>query len=298
MRGASPARVTSLACAVLLAGVAALVTPPPRHAIAVDQDDEIQKEEAKKRKERYTNWMRDYSKDTTVQVKMPGEDEESTAELASTPVFRYSSQTIADDATLWLWTRDARPVALQKVEVNNYGGGRQWTICFGSVSEGLVTARWPGTRRYAATQPGVTYRPIPGAAAPSDRAKTRTAQLKTLKGRFSGLIDFTADGKGGTEMTAITTPLYEYADKDSKLPLGAIFSMVHGKGNLNPGFLLILEARPIGAGKWRWEYGSVRLGTGQVLLRLDDVEVWRQGPAGRDRIFDNWTYYFMPREFE
>src|SRR5260370_37819137 len=231
--------------------------------------------------------MRDYSKDTIVSVKMPGDDDESTADLVPTPVFRYSSQVIADDATLWIWTRDARPVALQKVEVNNFGGGRMWTICFGSVSEGLVNARWPGARRYSATQPGVTYRPIPGAEAPGEKARSRTAQLKILKGRFTGVVD-NGDGKGGTEMKAITTPLYEYADKDSKLPLRAIFSMVDDKGNLNPGFLLLIEARPDGDGKWRWEYGGVRLGTGGVLLRLDAAEVWRQGPvAVTDHIHAN-----------
>jgi len=287
-------RVTSLAVSILLAAMAVQLISPPS-TVADDQDDEIQ--EAKKRKERYTNWMRDYSKDTTVRVTMPDEDEESIAELASTPIIRYSSQTIADDATLWLWTRDARPVALQKVEVNNYGGQWKWTICFGSISEGLVNVRWRGERTYAATAPGITYRPIPRADAPSDTARSRTVQLKALKSRFSGLTGFDADGKGGKEMTPITTPLYEYADKGSKLPLGAIYSMVNKKGDLNPGFLLILEARPVGDGKSRWEYANFRLGTGQVLLRLDDVEVWRQEPA-KGMIFDNWTYYFLRRDFE
>jgi hypothetical protein len=293
MRIFRPVRVTSLAISILLAAVAVQLVSPC-YAVADDQDEEIQ--EAKRRKERYTNWMREFTKDTSVRVTMPGEDEETAAELVPNPIFRYSSKKFADDATLCIWTRDGRPVAMQKVEVNNIGG-TWWTICFGSVSEGLVTARWRGDRTYAATAPGVTYRPIPRAEAPSDKAKARTAQLKTLKSRFSGLTGFNADGKGGLEMTPITTPLYEYADKESKLPLGAIYSMVNSNGALNPGFLLILEARPIGDGEWRWEYGSVRLGTGQVLLRLDDVEVWKQEPA-KGMVFDNWTYYILRRDFE
>jgi len=298
MRRFDSARLTPLVFAVSLASAAAALGPLARDVTGGDQGDEIQKEEMKRRKERYTNWMRDYSKDTTVRVKMPGDDE-STADLVPTPIFRYSSQVIADDATLWIWTRDARPVALQKVEVNNFGGGRMWTICFGSVSEGLVSVGWREGRQYSATQPGVKYRPIPGADAPGDRAKTRISQLKSLKGRFSGVVGLKADGNGGTEMKAITTPLYEYSDKDSKLPLGAIFSMVDDKGNLNPGFLLILEARPDGDGKWRWEYGGVRLGDSAVLLRLDDAEVWRQRAVEvTDQIHDNWTFYFMRRDFE
>src|SRR5260370_1766730 len=117
------ARLTRLIFAVLLVSATAALAPLVRDVSGDDQDDEIQKEEMKRRKERYTNWMREYSKDTTVRVKMPGDDDEATADLVPTPVFRYSSQVIADDATLWIWTRDARPVALQKVEVNNFGGG-------------------------------------------------------------------------------------------------------------------------------------------------------------------------------
>jgi len=301
MRGSSPARVATLACAVLLAGAAVFLMPWPRDAIADDLEDDFQKDEAKQRKERYTNWMRDFSKDTTLHVTMPGEEDETLAERVPNPIFRFNTKAIADDGTLWIWTRDARPVALQKEEVCNYGGARLWTICFASVSEGLVTARWPGGRRYAATQPGVTYRPIPGAESPSDKAKTRTAQMKALKGRFSGLIgQLSADEEGAMRVKAITTPLYEYADKDSKLPLGAIFSMVEDKGEMNPGLLLILEARPDGKGKSRWEYGVVRLGMGQFLLRLDDQEVWRSDAvtSPSHQVHDNWTFYFIPRKFE
>jgi hypothetical protein len=280
-------------------------------AVADDQDDEIQaqKEEAKQRKERYTTWMRDFSKGSAVRVTMPGEDEDTEADLVGNPVFRFHTQEItnggtleiADDGTLWIWTVDSRPVAVQKLEVCNIGG-RLWTICFGSVSEGLVTVNWPGERRYRAMQPGVKYRPIPGAEAPSDKALTRNAQLKALKSRFTGLLGrFIADEKGAVEVKPITTPLYQYADKDSKLPLGAIFSMVNDKaGALNPGLLLILEARPDGTGKWRWEYGIVRLGMGQQLVRLDGVEVWRSAAVTtiNDQIHDNWTFYFIKREFE
>jgi len=280
--------------------MAAILAQPLRGAIADDQADEIEKDEAKKRKERYTTWMRDFAKDTTLRVTMPGEDEETLADLVPNPIFRFNTKAIADDGTLWIWTRDGRPVALQKEEVCNYGG-RLWTICFASVSEGIVTAHWPEARRYRATEPGVKYLPIPGTEAPSDKARTRTAQMKTIKDRFSGLNGrFVADEKGALELKPITSPLYEYADKDTKLPLGAIFSMVEDKGEMNPGLLLILEARPDGKGKLRWEYAIVRLGMGQVLLRLDDKEVWRSSAvtSNRDQVHDNWTFYFIPRKFE
>ena len=300
MRGPRFARLSY----ALLFVAAAVFLPPLMHiAIADAQDDEIQKEkdERRKRKERYANWMRDFSKDTTIRVKMAGENEEQTAQLMATPIIRYSTLTIADDATVWAWTQAGRPVAVHKVEVNNYGGGRQWTICFASLSEGLVTARWPVGRQYAAKQPGLKYRPIPGAEAPGNSAKARTAQMKALKARFTGRVaPGNVDNKEATEMKTATTPLYQYVDEESKLPLGAIYSMIDEKGDLNPGILLLLEVRPDEEGKLRWEYAGARLGMGQMLLRLDDAEIWRSDAVTnvRDQVHDNWTFYFTPRDFE
>src|SRR5262245_8718058 len=149
-----------LAIWVSLAAGLALFQPASRAALADDTDDD-EKQEAQARKERYTNWMRTYAEGTNIRLQGKGDEQKQTAELVPNPVFRYSDEQRAiPDATLWVWTRNARPVAFQKVEGNNHGGGQMWTICFASLSEGLLRVRWPGEREYASRKPGVHFDPI------------------------------------------------------------------------------------------------------------------------------------------
>src|SRR5262249_52900191 len=156
-----------LAIAVSLVAGLALFQPTSRAARADDADD-AEKQEAQSRKERFTNWMRTYAEGTNIRLQGKRDEEEQTAEMVANPVFRYSDEQRAiPDATLWVWTRNARPVAFQKVEGNNHGGGQMWTICFASLSEGLLRVRWPGARQYASRKPGVHFDPIPRSEPPA-----------------------------------------------------------------------------------------------------------------------------------
>ena len=270
-------------------------------ACADDPVDDAEKQAALARKERYTNWMRTYAEGTRIKIAAAGEadaDEEQLAELVPNPVFRYSDEERAiPDATLWVWTRDGRPVAFQKIEGNNHGGGQAWTICFASLSEGLIRVDWPMGRKYAAREPGVTFNPIPRAEAPADNSRARTAQLKALKERFTGRLGVNNDGKGGAETRTMPKPIFEYANPETKLPLGAIFGMT--STGTNPDLLLLIEARRDGDGKWRWEYAHARMTSSSVRVRLDDAEVWAEGFAPvSNAVFENWTFYFLRRDFK
>jgi hypothetical protein len=269
----------------------------PEVAVA-DPEDDLARKEAKEQKERYTRWMQNYAESTTIRVTDAKGDKEQDAKLVSHPVIRYRDPIIADDATLWLWTVDSRPVALQKIEVNNNGGGQKWTICFASVAQGIVTAQWPGDRRYASTAPGLKFRPIPEAKPPSNNPKFRMAQIKTLKTRFTGLVGYTVERNEGIELTPMTTPLFDYSDPESKLPLGAIFCLVDEKGVRNPGVLLFIEARPDDDGKWRWEFACAKLGKAGAKWRLDGDEVLMIPAVRTGQVFDNWTFFVMPRDFK
>jgi len=262
-----------------------------------DPEDDLARKEAKEQKERYTTWMRNYAESTTIRVTGVKGDKEQDAKLVSHPVIRYRDPIIADDATLWVWTLDSRPVALQKIEVNNRVG-QKWTICFASVAQGIVTAQWPGDRRYASTAPGLKFRPIPKAELPSDNPKSRMTQIKALKARFTGLVGYTVERNEGIELTPMTTPLFDYSDPESKLPLGAIFSMVNEKGVRNPGVLLFIEARPDDDGKWRWEFAGAKLGTAGAQWRLDGAPVLMIPAVRTGQVFDNWTFFVMPRDFK
>ncbi len=267
-------------------------------ARADDPSDETEKQAAQARKERYTNWMRMYAEGT--HIKLAGKDknpeEAQLAELVPNPVFRYSDEErLIPDATLWVWTCDARPAAFQKVEGNNQGRPK-WTICFASLSEGLIDVDWPmAGRKYAARKPGVTFSPIPRAEVPADNPRARTAQLKALQQRFTARLNVDREGKGGAETRTIAKPIFDYADPQTKLPLGAIFGMT--STGTNPDLLLLIEARPDGDGKLRWEYAHARMTSASVRMRLDDAEIWAEEGVS-DAAFENWIFYFLPRDFQ
>lgn len=297
------ARRLNLAAFVLsIAGVLSTSAPGPARADDDEQDSE--KQAAQERKERYLSWMRTYAQETRITLgnQVEGEANAEPAKLVPNPVFRYSDeQRFIPDATLWVWTRDARPVAFQKVEGNNHGGGQAWTICFASLSEGLLKARWqvaPNTARdYAAKKPGVTFSPIPRTDPPAASARARTSQLKVLKDRFTGRLNVSDDGKGGAETRTMAKPIFEYADPQTKLPIGAIFGMT--STGTNPDLLLLIEARADADGKLRWEYAHARMTSNSVRVRLDDVEVWSESFAPvNNAVFENWTFYFLPRTFK
>ena len=287
-------------CVVLHAVGASLIVggwtlePRGRVARADEPEDDAEKQEAQSRKERYTNWMRTYAEGTKIILPGIDEDDEQLAEMVPHPVFRYSDEQQAiPDATLWVWTRDARPVAFQKVEGNDQGSAK-WTICFASLSEGLIKVHWPGGREYAARKPGVSFKPLPRAEAPLATARARTAQLKALKERFSGRLSVNGDGTGGAETRTIAKPLYEYLDPESKLPVGAIFGMT--STGTNPDMLILIETRRDGDGKLRWEYALARMTANSVRVRLDNEEILAEDYVATNA-FESWTFYFLRRDF-
>lgn len=281
---------------IFLASTTGIMTLSALNTKADDADDNAVKQAAKDRKEKFTQWMRTYAEKTEIRLKDDPEAKEPAIELVPNPVFRYSDEErLIPDATLWVWTRDARPVALQKVEGNNYGGDKAWTICFASLAEELIDVRWPSGRRYAAQKPGVTFTPFPRAEAPAATTRARTAQIKALKDRFTGRLNIDGEGNNGAETRTMVKPIFEYADPKSKLPLGAIFGMT--STGTNPDLLLLIEARADGDGNLRWEYAHARMTSAALRLSLDDSEIWTESGV-RDGVFDNWTYYFLPREFK
>lgn len=277
----------------LSSAVAIVLFDPLREASRADDSQvESEKKPADVRRERFTNWMRTYAEETKVRLAAKDDGEEQLAELVPTPVFRYSDeQQRIPDGTLWVWTHHARPVAFQKVEGNNYG--QKWTICFASLSEGLLNVGWPNNRNYATRKPGVTFSPFPGAEPPAANPRARTAQLKALKDRFAARLIVNNDGNGA-EARTMSKPLFEYSDPETKLPVGAIFGM--SSTGTNPDLLLLIEARGDSDGKLHWEYAYARMTANGVRLRLDDAEIWAE-QAVEAAAFENWIYYFLKRDF-
>jgi hypothetical protein len=288
-------RVSVLAAGLTLSVAVDPSGPSTRPALAAEPKNETPDQEAEERKKRYADWMRTYSEET--KISLVGEDD-AQIKLVPKPIFRYSDEPqLIPDATLWVWTRNDRPIAFQKVEGNNFGGGQMWTICFVSLSEGLLKVSWSSGHEYASRTPGVTFKPMPGAEPPADNARARAIQMKALKDRFAARLSVDAEGKGGSESRTISKPLFEYADPESKLPVGAIYGM--SATGTNPDLLLLLETRPDEGGKLRWEYAYARITANSLIMRLDDQEIWSEvGVPSSAAGYDTWTYYFLRRGFK
>jgi hypothetical protein len=260
-------------------------------AASVCPAQEPEKSEENQQKERIREWMQSYAEGTRVAVLTAAGAQP--AELVAEPVFRYSDvPREIPDATLWVWTRNGRPVAFQKVEVNEWRGTSQWTICFASLADELIETRWTQRGDFKSTEPGVVFKTVPDAPAPADRALQRTLQIKTLKDRFSGSID---QGNGEYEpIRVLPTPIFQYADPDSKLPLGAIFAMT--STGTNPDVLLLMDARPDAEGNLRWHYGIARLTSAGHQVKLGEVVVWDDPSVPTNNpVFETWTFYFLRR---
>lgn len=276
----------------LLAGISPGVTHADDAAADADEDG---------RSKAILEWMQSYAGGTTIRVGR--EESASTAEMIEQPVFRYSDvEREIPDATLWVWTLNGRPAAFQKVEVNAFRGGKQWTICFASLSEDPLEVEWSqdpalrqrlrvSARDYASTAPGVSFEPIPDSDPPADIARLRSLQIRRLTERFEGRL-----GRSGV-IRVIPRPIFEYDDSDSDLPLGAIFGLT--ATGTNPDSLLLIESREDEDGSHQWEFAAVQMTTSAVTLALDDETVWeRPAVANSDNVQPNWTFYFLSRQLD
>ena len=239
--------------------------------------------------------MQELARQTTVRRK--GAPETEPAEWIPKPVFRYSDQPRRIvDATLWLWTENGRPVAMQKVEAMERAGRPAWTYCFATFSPDVLEVRWPSGRTYESRQ-GVEFKTLPNP--PAAEASTRLAgrQLRQVARRFRAEITNTPDGSEVEQMRLLPRPIFEYGGEQSDVLAGAVFGFA--SNGTNPDAYLILEVLYESVGDSRWRYDFARMTTGGLTFRLDDREVcsapWVQP---QPKAFETWTFFFEPRSVD
>ncbi|MBS0203376.1 MAG: hypothetical protein JSS49_10785 [Planctomycetes bacterium] len=240
------------------------------------------------RKGKLLKWTREYSEKTRVTVLSDGQEQAATLKME--PVMRYSDEPrFISDATLWIWSVNSRPVAIQKVEINDTAAVPHWQVCFGSFAESNISVKWSGDRTFKSKTPGWVFEPIPNAEKPAQRANARTLQLRSLSRRFGGSV-YSNTQKTNIEMRLLSKPTYEYIDPKSKLPVGAVFSLV--SNGTNPTIFLAIEARRDKNGIEGWYHAHTRMTADTGALRLDDKTIW----TFDDDKTDNWTYFPLPQE--
>ncbi len=237
-----------------------------------------------------------------VEVFMKGGDgAETQAILHPTPVFRYTDEPRwIHDATLWVWTIDGRPVAMQKLEANSFrsnqnasGKSPKWTHCFSSLSPDLIKSRWP-EQSFEAKAAGVEYAPISKAPVPDSTSVKRKLQIRQLSRRFSAVSGRREDDM--SPMRMMPRPIFEFSDSNN-MPLGAIFGLE--ANGTNPDMLLIISAIPDEDGKLSWQFGISRMTDTGAKIKLDEFEVLSAETVNVQltNVFDNWMFFYTDRTF-
>jgi hypothetical protein len=216
------------------------------------------------------------------------------AKLVTSPVFRYDDQPRRFiDATMWIWTDGVRPVACQKVEARRHFDTNKplWGYCFTSISPVQITARWSADRDWKSTEAGISFQPVPGADSPAATSAARRRQAREIARGFACRMLVNPRTDETAEMRLLTTPIYEYADPESKLLLGAVFGFE--MNGTNPDLLVLVEAR---GEKPAWHFAPARMTTGGLTLKFGDKTVWDvpfvEPGAGP---FSNWLFFTTPR---
>ncbi len=281
--------------AIIAASVFATQNDTAKAEVTQQSEADKQTEAQKERAESLYKWTRKYAQDTRITVLNKGDGE--AAELRAEPVMRYSDQPrFIADATLWVWSLRGRPVAIQKVEVNDTTATPLWTVCFAALSEELVEAKWPFGQTFKTTKPGWVFEAIPSADPPAEKAAARTLQMRALSRQFSGSV-FSGVQNSNIPMRLLPKPVYEYSDPETKLPLGAIFGLADN--GTNPSVFVVIEARPTKDGKVAWHHAHSRMTADIGKLTLNEATIWEFKPVNvpndPSTNFDNWMFYFMRR---
>jgi hypothetical protein len=249
-------------------------------------------EPAQARREKLLTQMRELAEQTKIEIARS----DCRPELVNSPVFRYDDQPRRFiDATVWAWTSQGYPVAIQKIEarLNQSTGQPEWGYCFTSLTEDKLRVEWLSGRTFRSSEPGISWDLVPGASAPGGRSADRRRQARDIARGFTGRIVINPKTNRSAEMRLLPTPMFEYDDVESGLLRGAMFGFaVYGT---NPDVLVLLEIRSQD-GKPQWHFAAARMTTGGITLNYQEKRVWEAefvhpgtGP------YPTWTFFPTPR---
>jgi hypothetical protein len=114
--------------------------------------------------------------------------------------------------------------------------------------------------------------------------------MKDLAGRFTATIDVERGQASRQEMRLLPSPVHRYDDDSAGIRDGMIFALT--TNGTNPDTLIVIELTgPTETPSW--QYGIVRMTTGEVRIRLNDQEVWTFAaqPLGQ-----TWHHFTRPRQ--
>ncbi|HUQ69705.1 MAG TPA: hypothetical protein VM165_09290 [Planctomycetaceae bacterium] len=205
------------------------------------------------------------------------------------PLLVYTDNTRQQaDATLWVWTRQNRPVAVMAVELYPHRpSGPQWLFEVVSLSDHRISAVRAPELRWTSREPAMTWQPLdmdPPATTPARRLIQMREAVRQFRVFESAVVE------GQLALRPMTTPLLRYEHADFGVLDGAMFAFANGT---NPEVLVLIEARRSKGGTHQWQYRLGQMTGGAVTVEYRDNVVWQQGeadpPAERASYVNCWV---------
>jgi len=208
--------------------------------------------------------------------------------FAAKPLLRYSDptrgmtdQNVLVDATVWRLGESGRPTGLVTLELYhttaNSGVLAYEFASLTPVAFSLTHTNQPSIH-WKPTGSAITFRALEGTSAPAKTAAARLAQMRQLARRFA--VQEIVKGEV-IECRLLAQPIDRYQSAQDEIEDGAIFAFANGT---NPELGLVLEA-----GKRGWTFGTARLSSAEVIVKLDDREVARYERVVNAKLHGDYT---------
>jgi hypothetical protein len=190
--------------------------------------------------------------------------------LRSEPVMRFVNTVGSSrDGAIFLWDDDnGRPGAAMQIMVLRGGTwAHEWT----SLTTGSLVARSANALDWNPSEPGVEFKPIPGAPKPAGNPEQRLVQMRGLTREFTIEDKFRDDS--WQRLRPLTKPFARYGKAGSDVADGALFAYVL---TTDPEAFLLIEARA-GSNGAEWQYALAPMTVYALRATLQGKTVWEVG---------------------
>ncbi|HZT80896.1 MAG TPA: M56 family metallopeptidase, partial [Gemmataceae bacterium] len=198
--------------------------------------------------------------------------------LRPEPLLRWSAgdRPYQEDA-IYAVGRSGRPLALMALAYQPQPQGKSvWLYKLVSLAPAPLAVEGSEGWKWGPQKPGLDWKPLPGAPAPSEKEAERREQTDEQARRFFAGVVLNPDAPP-MELRLLPRPLCRYADPAAGIVSGAVYAFADGS---TPGVLLLVEARRQGSAAPAWHFAVARMSRRELITKLDDAEVWRAPGAG------------------
>ena len=215
--------------------------------------------------------------------------------FAAAPLLRYSDptrgmteQNVLVDATVWRLGEQGRPTSLVTLEI--YRTSADAAILayeFASLTESRFSLTGDTRAKivWDAAGSALTVNKLDGAPDPAKSPAARLTQMRQLSRRFA--VQELVKGEA-IECRLMPAPIDRYQSAADEIVDGALFAFANGT---NPELGIFLECGAKG-----WTYGTVRLSSAEIIVKLDGREIIRYEKVGDARLRGDYTSRTEPIE--